>query len=53
MGAVFKVIGVIAVIVIVAVLISVAVDEFCRKFDDLIGGIGDETESDPQKGAAK
>ena len=53
MAAVFKVIGVIAVIVIVAVLISVAVDELCRKFDEPIGGIGDESESDPQKGMTR
>jgi len=53
MAAVFKVIGVIAVIVIVAVLIAVAIDECCRKLEEPIGGIGDETESDPQKGATR
>lgn len=53
MAAVFNVIGVIAVIVIVAVLISVAADECCRKLDNPIGGIGDESESDPEKGATR
>ena len=55
MAAVFKVIGVIAVIVIVivAVLVAVAVDKCCRKLDDPIGGIDDESESDPEKGATR
>lgn len=53
MEEVLQWVAVVAVIVIVAVLISVAVDEFCRKFEEPIGGIGDEDESDPEKGGER
>lgn len=54
MEEVLQWVAVVAVIVIIAVVIAVAIDVAVgRKLDDPVGGIGDETESDPQKGATR